>query len=106
MASVSGDGDNADVQEVVGVAEVFAEPLQRCLQQRLDPVDHHLVTLLLTCVDTDRARESVNNRQPAADYGQTVIMINTEITISHCFEGQKYKRIIKDYYMNSVFYLY
>lgn len=50
MASVSGDGDNADVQEVVGVAEVFAEPLQRRLQQRLDPVDHHLVTLLLTVV--------------------------------------------------------
>lgn len=54
MASVSGGWDDADVQEVVGVAEVFAEPLQRRLQQRLDAVDHHLVTLLLTWTETER----------------------------------------------------
>lgn len=47
--SVAGGGDDADVQEVVRVAEVLAEPLQRRLQQRLDAVDHHLVALLLTC---------------------------------------------------------
>lgn len=47
-ASVGGGGDDADVQEVVGVAEVFAEPLQRSFQQRFDPVNHNLVTLLLT----------------------------------------------------------
>lgn len=50
MASISGGGDDADVQEVVGVAEVFAEPLQRGLQERFDTVDHHLVTLLLTFI--------------------------------------------------------
>lgn len=47
--SVAGGGDDADVQEVVWVAEVLAEPLQRRLQQRLDAVDHHLVALVLTC---------------------------------------------------------
>lgn len=47
--SVAGGGDDADVQEVVRVAEVLAEPLQWRLQQRLDAVDHHLVALLLTC---------------------------------------------------------
>lgn len=46
--SVGGGRDDADVQEVVRVAEVFAEPLQRSLQQRLNAVDHHLVTVLLT----------------------------------------------------------
>lgn len=46
--SVGGGGDDADVQEVVRVAEVLAEPLQRGLQQGLDAVDHHLVALLLT----------------------------------------------------------
>lgn len=51
MASVSGGWDDADVQEVVRVAEVFAEPLQRRLQQRLDAVDHHLVALLLTWME-------------------------------------------------------
>lgn len=44
-ASVRGHGDDADVQEAVGVAEVFAEPLQRRLQQRLDAMDHHLEAL-------------------------------------------------------------
>lgn len=53
VASVGGGGDDADVQEVVGVAEVFAEPLQRSLQQRFDPVDHHLVTLLLTWMERE-----------------------------------------------------
>lgn len=47
--SVAGGGDDADVQEVVRVAQVLAEPLQRRLQQRLDAVDHHLVALVLAC---------------------------------------------------------
>lgn len=54
VASVRGGWDDADVQEVVGVAEVFAEPLQRSLQQRLDAVDHHLVTLLLTWMEREK----------------------------------------------------
>lgn len=49
--SVTGGGDDADVQEVVGVAEMFAEPLQRSLQQWFDAVNHHLVTLRLTWTD-------------------------------------------------------
>lgn len=56
MASVGGDGDDADVQEVVGVAEVFAEPLQRRLQQGFDTVDHHLVTLRLTWVERSESK--------------------------------------------------
>ena len=55
MASVRGDGDDADVQEVVGVAEVFAEPLQRRLQQGFDAVDRHLVTLLLTWMERSQS---------------------------------------------------
>lgn len=50
VASVSGGRDDAYVQEVVRVAEVFAEPLKRSLQQRFDTVDHHLVTFLLTII--------------------------------------------------------
>lgn len=54
MTSVGGGGDDADMEEVVGVAEVFAEPLQRSLQERLDTVDHHLVTLRLTWVEREK----------------------------------------------------
>ena len=60
MASVSGGWDDADVQEVVRVAEVFAQPLQRSLQQRFDTVDHHLVALLLTWVETQRIHLIIN----------------------------------------------
>lgn len=49
VVSISGDGDDTDVQEVVRVAEVFAEPLQRSLQQRLDTVNHNLVTPCFPC---------------------------------------------------------
>lgn len=48
MASITRSGNNTDVQEVVRMAKVFAEPLQRRLQHRLDAVDHHLITFLLT----------------------------------------------------------
>lgn len=51
--SVGGGGDDADVQEVVRVAEVFAEPLQRRLRQRLDAVDHHLVPPRLTWAEKE-----------------------------------------------------
>lgn len=61
VASVGGRGDDADVQEVVGVAEVFAEPLQRSLQQRLDAVDHHLVALRLTWMGTEDSSFHNNN---------------------------------------------
>lgn len=54
VASVRRDRGDADVQEVVGVAQVFAQPLQRSLQQRLDAVDHHLEVFLLTCAEEER----------------------------------------------------
>lgn len=38
--------DDADVEEVVGIAQMLAQPLQRGLQHGLDPVDHHLAPLL------------------------------------------------------------
>lgn len=60
VASVGGCGDDADVQEVVRVAEVFAEPLQGSLQQRFDTVDHHLVPLRLTWTERERERERNN----------------------------------------------
>lgn len=59
MASVGWGWNDADVQEVVRVAEMFAEPLKRSLQQRFDTVDHHLVTLLLTWMKT-RAIQFIN----------------------------------------------
>ena len=60
VASVGGCGDDADVQEVVRVAEVFAEPLQGRLQQRFDTVDHHLVPLRLTWTEREeRERQLV-----------------------------------------------
>lgn len=57
--SVAGGGDDADMQEVVRVAEVLAEPLQRRLQQWLDAVDHHLVALVLTCRGRQRSFSTV-----------------------------------------------
>lgn len=55
MASVRGDRGDTDVQEVVGVAQVFTQPLQGRLQQRLNALDHHLEVFLLTC----RKKESL-----------------------------------------------
>ena len=34
----------ADVEEVVGVTEVFTEPLQRCVMRHLNALDHYTVT--------------------------------------------------------------
>lgn len=58
VASVRGDRGDTDVQEVVGVAQVLAQPLQRRLQQGLDAVDHHLEVLLLTCAEEEEEEES------------------------------------------------
>lgn len=58
--SVAGGRDDTDVQEVIRVAEVFAEPLQRRLQQRLDAVNHHLVALVLTCRGDKEVFPAVN----------------------------------------------
>lgn len=57
MASVRGHRGDADVKEVVGVTQVFAQPLQRCLQERLDAVDHHLEVFLLTCTEEGEVEE-------------------------------------------------
>ena len=48
MSSVGGHGEYADVEEVVWVAEVLAEPLQRGLQKRLYALDQNLVLLGIT----------------------------------------------------------
>lgn len=46
-------GHNADVKEVVWIAQMLAQPLQRGFQQGLDPVNHHLALLLSVCSKTE-----------------------------------------------------
>lgn len=61
VASVRGDRGDTDVQEVVGVAQVLAQPLQRRLQQGLDAVDHHLEVLLLTCAEEEEEESTLTS---------------------------------------------
>lgn len=59
MTSVRRDRGDTDVQEVVGVTQVFTQPLQGRLQQRLNAVDHHLEVFLLTCMKESLVKQGV-----------------------------------------------
>lgn len=52
-------GHNADVKEVVWIAQMLAQPLQRGFQQGLDPMNHHLALLLSVCSKTETQQQSI-----------------------------------------------
>lgn len=53
LDSVTGRRDDADVEEVVWVTQVFAQPLDGRLQQGLDAVNHNLESLWLVWNEWD-----------------------------------------------------
>ena len=62
FVSVAGRRDDADVEEVVRVTQVLAQPLNGRLQHGLDAVNHHLISLRLVW-EPRRAREETKTER-------------------------------------------